>query len=436
MPQIFLCYAKEDEAQVEEIYGRLQALGFQPWMAKIDGTPGQLGKDEIRRAVQAAEFFLIFLSNNSVAQQGYLQREYQLALDVLEEIPDTAIYILAVRFDNCAIPMPLRRLRYGWSTIYEVHDFEGIENHIRGHLQPGPQCHSAGPSQPLNDEEGVPLKLALHDQVYFSVTSPSLVFPGLPFLIDVWAHFWNDKNDILTQVREATGNAEIRIKSKGPVRIAQGIVLTVRLALDGLTVQEAEDTLLWAGTLSNATFSVMVPSEAEPGTRRGRATVYNESFEIARVHFLVRVGSTAQKNEATNVNFIPAKQHRKAFASYAHADRDAVLARLQGILKIIPCLDIFMDVLSLRSGQNWEQELEKIIPLHDVFYLFWSRNAKGSVWVEREWRYALASRGLDFIDPVPLDSPDEVPPPPELGSLHFNDWVLAFMRGKTDSLLQ
>jgi hypothetical protein len=36
-------------------------------------------------------------------------------------------------------------------------------------------------------------------------------------------------------------------------------------------------------------------------------------------------------------------------------------------------------------------------------------------------------RGVDYIDPVPLVSPDLVPPPPELAQLHFNDWVLAFV---------
>ncbi len=29
MPQIFLCYAREDEAQVREVYERLHAKGFQ-----------------------------------------------------------------------------------------------------------------------------------------------------------------------------------------------------------------------------------------------------------------------------------------------------------------------------------------------------------------------------------------------------------------------
>jgi hypothetical protein len=50
--------------------------------------------------------------------------------------------------------------------------------------------------------------------------------------------------------------------------------------------------------------------------------------------------------------------------------------------------------------------------------------------VEKEWRWALASRGIEFIDPVPLESPSDAPPPSELASLHFNDWVLAFTSGR------
>jgi hypothetical protein len=37
-------------------------------------------------------------------------------------------------------------------------------------------------------------------------------------------------------------------------------------------------------------------------------------------------------------------------------------------------------------------------------------------------------KGLDAISPVPLDPPAEAPPPPELASLHFSDFTLAFER--------
>jgi ATP-dependent Clp protease ATP-binding subunit ClpA len=97
--------------------------------------------------------------------------------------------------------------------------------------------------------------------------------------------------------------------------------------------------------------------------------------------------------------------------------------------KIARELEVFLDVVSLRAGQYWERELWTAIPQHDVFYLFWSQAASQSEWVRKEWQCALKTRGLDFIDPVPLASPDDVPPPPELAEKHFNDWVLAFMRG-------
>ncbi len=95
--------------------------------------------------------------------------------------------------------------------------------------------------------------------------------------------------------------------------------------------------------------------------------------------------------------------------------------------KANPGLDIFLDVTSLCSGEDWEQKFWETIPRSDIFYLFWSRNAKQSEWVEKEWRCALEKKGIRFIDPCPLETPDLAPPPQELESLHFKDWHLAFM---------
>src|SRR5258708_28342388 len=81
--------------------------------------------------------------------------------------------------------------------------------------------------------------------------------------------------------------------------------------------------------------------------------------------------------------------YRKAFASYARPDRDDVLARVQGMQKILPQLEIFLDVVSLRSGEEWQSKLWQVIPEHDIFYLFWSANAKKSAWVKEEWHCAL-----------------------------------------------
>lgn len=122
--------------------------------------------------------------------------------------------------------------------------------------------------------------------------------------------------------------------------------------------------------------------------------------------------------------------YKKVFVSYASADVNEVLGRLQGIQKIAPEMEFFLDKKSLRSGKYWEDELQKAIESADAFYLFWSDNAKKSKWVEREWRFALKLKGLDFIEPFPLVTPDECPPPPELSKKHFNDWHLYFKKNE------
>lgn len=87
----------------------------------------------------------------------------------------------------------------------------------------------------------------------------------------------------------------------------------------------------------------------------------------------------------------------------------------------MPELDIFWDVESLRSGDKWEERLLEEVASKDIFYLFWSNNASQSRWVDWEWRRAYSKRGLDYIDPFPLDS---TKPPKELEPLQFADrWV-------------
>jgi hypothetical protein len=217
------------------------------------------------------------------------------------------------------------------------------------------------------------------------------------------------------------------MKSKGAVEVARGTVLRVQLAMPGFVIEDAEDFLAWQGTISNATFLVQVPQKMPLGSYPGTVSFYAGGLRIARLHFTAVVGPRETPPAA-----LPAREQRlrSAFASYASPDRDAVLARVQGIQKALPSLDIFLDVASLRSGQRWQEQLHEAVTKRDVFYLFWSQHARNSRWVDWEWRTALATRGIEFIDPVPLASPEEVHPPRELAGLHFSDSWLAFLRHK------
>ena len=244
-------------------------------------------------------------------------------------------------------------------------------------------------------------------------------------MLDVWAHPADAYDQVLEYVRlDPRARSGVSIRSKGPVPVGRGTVLVVRLSVPSLTWEDT-DSLYWAGTIGNATFSFTVPAQAEPGDHLGYIQICVAGVEIARLSFLITVAET----EGT-VHDVSSRQRRvsTAFASYATEDRAEVLARIQGMLSVVPDLDIFMDVVALRSGERWQERLEEEITGRDVLYLFWSGAASRSTWVEREWRTALRTKGLDGIDPVPLETPDMAPPPPELASLHFNQWTLQIRR--------
>ena len=196
------------------------------------------------------------------------------------------------------------------------------------------------------------------------------------------------------------------------------------MTITGLNVVDDYKWITWTGEIGKTTFIVDVPAGAAEGTHIGSASIRLNDCEIARMSFLLRVGRAEPRVEQ-----VPSTTttHRKAFASYASEDRVAVLERVQGMEAAWKGLDVFVDVMSLRSNQNWQPELVKQISEADVFYLFWCHHAKASEWVSKEWRLALQAKGLEFIDPVPLESPEKSPPPPELAGKHFNDPVLAFI---------
>jgi actin-like ATPase involved in cell morphogenesis len=300
-----------------------------------------------------------------------------------------------------------------------------------------------GAPTPATPGRVVEMPGVVNDRVHFSITAPRALVSGSMAELTVWVHLEAQRAEVLQRAAEQFSQGTFRTQTKGPIQVARGTVLTVRVKVDGIAVRPREDTTAWEGEIGNASFILEIPAGAAPGPRRGLASVHIDGVKILRLDFVVQVVESLadarpiNQHEAARANRLEATETRlrRAFASYASADRDAVLARIQGIQKGAPALDIFLDVAHLRSGDHWQERLRAEILERDVLYLFWSEAASRSTWVEWEWRCALRERGIDFIDPVPLVSPEQVPPPPELAAtLHFNDWVLTFLRGRPSEI--
>ncbi len=269
------------------------------------------------------------------------------------------------------------------------------------------------------------------DYVHFSVTSQQSVTLGDVFIVDVWAHLEEQRKIVIEQAKEkALQQRYPAITTKGPVKLSRGVFLTVQLKIDDLIINKLEDYICWVGKVGNADFLVEVPEDIVPGARKGLALLKINGLPTTEINFIINVGTRNHNVEDLSSKV---KYFKRAFASYASKDRKQVLARVHGMQKALPSLEIFLDVLKLRSGDIWEAKVRESIAISDIFYLFWSNNARNSKWVDKEWRYALDIKGIEFINPVPLEF---APPPPELESLHFHDNLLTHLYApKWQSLL-
>ena len=127
--RIFLSYASADREAVSNLYERLSAEGFEPWMDIENLLPGQSWRSEIRRAIQKSDFILACLSKKSVNTKGYVQQEIMHALDIWQEKLETDIFLIPVRLEECRVPDSLAD--FHWVDLFNADGWERLLRAIR-----------------------------------------------------------------------------------------------------------------------------------------------------------------------------------------------------------------------------------------------------------------------------------------------------------------
>jgi tyrosinase len=110
--RVFLCHASADKAAVRDLYRRLVHDGFAPWLDEEDLLPGEKWEQAIRNAIRASDHVVVCLSGASTTKAGYVHREINEALDVADEQPEDAIFVIPARLDDCRVPQRLRQLHW------------------------------------------------------------------------------------------------------------------------------------------------------------------------------------------------------------------------------------------------------------------------------------------------------------------------------------
>lgn len=110
--KIFICHAKEDKEKALQIYDLLKREGYNPWLDNKNLVAGQNWKIEISKAIKEADFVIPLFSKLSVNKKGYVQKEFKLSLEILDEVPDDQIFLIPVRLDECDIPFDFMGIHY------------------------------------------------------------------------------------------------------------------------------------------------------------------------------------------------------------------------------------------------------------------------------------------------------------------------------------
>ena len=368
--------------------------------------------------------------------QSYRQEQVDGLLRALRRRPEVTDYIVAEINSLVGPPSADEVSRYAGSMP------EGIASRPVPATSSRPTSNSDGLVEPTVgaavSSVSCSSSKAAGDRLSTSVFAPPAVEPGAIFLVQVFAHLPDQEAWVATLAGEFDETAQRR----ATVGLEPGVIeserLSFELLLPGLHVDDPVRSMVWNGRPQAVQFGVSVPTSFGPQAVIGTVTISRDLVPIGHLKFKVTVRdpgdtpSPVAKSAPTH----GMHHYRKAFISYAAADRNEVLKRTQMLAGV--GIEFFQDILTVGPGERWERRLYTEIDLCDVFLLFWSSAAKKSPWVLKEVQYALMlQRGSVFarpeILPVIVEGPPPVPPPEELAHLHFNDRMIYFMEPRRSS---
>ncbi len=280
-------------------------------------------------------------------------------------------------------------------------------------------AHAANTKVPVTvkkkDTSEIKYNTPVSDMVRFSAAAPASIKSGETMAIDIFMYTDKFRSVVDDAIKNIEGSSVE--KTSGYAKAEKNSKIKIILSCNNNVNVTEHPELEWIGNYLLFSFFADVPKEFCGNKLCFTAQIYTNGVFTSQLLFTVNVNEKSpQLIEPTQ-----RKDIKSAFVSYSSLDREMVSTILYGMELSNPDLDLFFDYLSLRNGDKWEERLKNEVEKRDVLYLFWSKNAKNSDWVDKEWRWALKTHGIDSIIPIALEPTDVCPVPEELSSIHFQN---------------
>ena len=129
MADVFISYAREDGDIARRLYDDLRARGIDPWLDVESLDAGSNWKREIGIAIRDSKFVIILLSESAVSKRGYVQKEVKDAIEVLDEFPESEIFVIPARINDCK-PTSQRLADLNWVDLFPSYE-KGFDRILR-----------------------------------------------------------------------------------------------------------------------------------------------------------------------------------------------------------------------------------------------------------------------------------------------------------------
>ena len=435
---VFLCYDRQDKPAVEELARRLMGKKLKPFFDVWDLVPGKFWLDTLEETLDQCRALAVFIGpsglgpwQNEEMVRALRSKSLPLILVLLPgaSMPEMPLFLTSTRevdfrggLDD---PHTFRRLVYGIKRISEHRLEEDLES--LWDLVPETATAKRGS---LSSVRLYRLKSWLTlkhkaKEVWLGAAAPPIVARNSKFV----ARFSAYTSAYRAQVHKIVETEAPGARKFFDLHSCQwepGTKVYVALSSDHLHVAESPQSFAWNGKWAVLRFDVDVPGSLETTQTVLKFDVSIEGLIVARLRPELTISDSVKERDWNERPLTVARAPSKAFASYASTDRREVLGRIRS-LQIFTGITVFLDCLSIHPGEQWKPRIEKEILQRDIFWLFWSRHARDSQWVEWEWRTALTVGSLDYIQPHPLESAEIAPPPPELAELQFGTLYESFL---------